>query len=225
MKRFNVALALGVAMLFATCNETKEDASNPLSERDVYRTIGEEIPFETGMQWMDFYQRGSTTGRLDSLGACKVPAYAMKAMLSSVENLVGVAFHYAIDDFGRGHILLIPVNETMQLWSTTPGRLMIDAATGLEISQDRAQLWAENYKALHPTDIWYHFFGKDIFDQMQALPYFESVDIEPATNPDDLSAQLLLIIWNDGQISTGRTTTVPATVYDASNACPPCATK
>lgn len=212
-------------MLFATCQDRKEDATTPRSEKDIYKTIGEEIPFETGLQWMDFHKNRSHAARLDSLGKCSVPASGMNAMLSSVENLIGVAFHYAIDDFGGAHILVIPVNETMELWSPLPGRVLIDGNTGTEIPHEVAAAWAGNYKAAYPSDIWYHFFGKEIFDQMQALPYFESVDIEPATNPEDLSAQLLLVIWNDGQISTGRTTAVPGTVYDASNACPPCATR
>ena len=224
MNRLNGAIAVCVAMLFATCQETKEEGTNPLSEKDIYRTIGEEIPFETAMHWIDFRNR-STASRVDSVGSSQVPASAMNAMLSSVDDLVGVAFHYAIDDFGATHILLIPVTETMELWSSTPGRILIDGNTGLEISQDRARTWAENYKALHSSDTWYHFFGKEVFDQMEALPYFESVDIQQATNPEDLSEQLLLIIWNDGLSATGRTTAEQATVYDASNACPPCATK
>ena len=210
---------------FAGCHETKEEVKSPLTQQDLYKAVGEEIPFETGMAWIEFHTRKeSSKGRIESLPACKIPAGQVKALLSSVNDLVGVAFHYAIDDFGASHILAIPVNESMQLWSLIPGRVILDANTGMEISQDLARSWAENFKASNPSEIWYHFFGKHVFDEMQALPYFESVDIEPATNSEDLSPELLLVIWNDAQISVGRTTATYGTVYDASNACPPCAT-
>ena len=225
MKRLTAAVTVCVALLFATCQETKNDLNNPISEKDLYRKVGEEIPFETGMRWLDFHRRASVSGRVDSMSTANVPSSAITTMLASVENLVGVAFHYAIDDSGKNHILLIPVGESMELWPTMPGHVFIDGNTGLELSQQLAEVWAENFKTVHPTATWYHFFGKEVFDQMQALPYFHSVDIEPATNPEDMSQQLLLIIWNDDQISTGRTTTMHATVYDASNACPPCATR
>ena len=224
MKRLNLSIAVCAAILITACHETKEDLNRQLSEKDIYRKVGEEIPFETGMQWLDFHRKASTTARLNLFVGCKVPAATVKSMLSSAENLVGVAFHYGIDDFGASHIILIPVTETMELWSSTSGRILIDGNTGLAISPERAEAWAEKYKSLYASDIWYHFFGKDIFDEMQALPYFEVLDIEPATNPEDLSAQLLLVIWNDSLLATGRTNNEPGKVYDASNPCPPCAT-
>jgi len=225
MNRYFLVIIACAALFFAACQETKEDAKTPLTEKDLYRSIGEEIPFETGMAWIDFHkQRESSKGRLDSLPTCEVTAEKVKAMLSSVDNLVGVAFHYGIDDFGQSHILVIPVNESMELWSLVPNRIMLDANTGLEINQDLAYSWAERFKTSNPSEIWYHFFGKKVFDEMSALPYFERVDIERATNSEEMSPELLLVIWNEGQTSLGRTAAVYGTVYDASNACPPCAT-
>jgi hypothetical protein len=225
MNRFFLVTTVCAALFFAGCQETKEEVKSPVTQQDLYKAIGEEIPFETGMAWIDFHKKKeSAKGRIESLPPCKIPAEHVKAMLSSLNDLVGVAFHYAIDDFGASHILAIPVNESMQLWALVPGRVIIDANTGTEISYDLAHTWAEKYKALYPSEVWYHFFGKNIFDDMQALPYFESVDIEPATNSEELSPELLLIIWNDAQIAVGRTTALYGTVYDASNACPPCAT-
>lgn len=223
MKCFNGTIALCIAMLLGACNEAKEDVGQPLSEKDIYRTIGEEIPLETGMQWMNFHKNRSSASRL-VVDGCSVSASTMNTMLTSTKNLVGVAFHYAVDESGTAHIVLVPVDESMDVWSSAPGRMLIDGNTGLEISLQQAKAWAERYKASYPSDIWYHFFGKDIFDQMQALPYFEAVDIEPATDPEDLSAEMLLIVWNGDVSSSGRTQAESGTVYDASNACPPCST-
>lgn len=224
MSRF-FSVTLFAAIFFASCQETKEDVKTPLTQQDLYKNIGEEIPFETGMAWIEFHKkRESKSGRVESLPACKIEAGQVKAMLSSVNDLVGVAFHYAIDDFGASHILAIPVNESMQLWSILPERVIIDANTGMAIDQNLAHAWAENFKASNPSEVWYHFFGKNVFDEMQALPYFKTMDIEPATNSEDMSPELLLVIWNGDQISVGRRNAADGTVYDASNACPPCAT-
>lgn len=221
MSRFAV-ITLCIAILLTACQETKEDIKNPLSEKDIAKTVGEQIPFETGMEWISFHKKRRLSARTDSALAFNVSASAMNLMLSSADGLVGVAFHHAIDDFGVAHILVIPVTEPFELWSSTPGRIFIDANTGTEIKPELAQAWAVNYKTANPSDVWYHFFGKNIFDEMRALPYFENVNIEPATRPEDGSPQLLLIIWDERTLSSGRTMDEPGTVYDASNACPPC---
>lgn len=224
MKCSTVVMTMGFALSLLACQETKEDLKNPVSEKEIYKTIGEEIPFETGMKWIEFYQeKNSNQGREKILFDYMVSNVQMDTLLHSVTDLVGVAFHYAIDSLGVKHILLIPVDDSLSLWSSRPGRVFVDANTGTEISQDVAYAWAQNYKDANPTRIWFHFFGKNIFDEMTALPYFNSIDIEPAINILNLKPQLLLIIWNDALITNGRTTDDPATVYDASNACPPCA--
>lgn len=225
MNRFTSIVTVSIALMMTSCQERKEDINNPLSEKDIARTVGEQIPFETGMQWITFHQKSLKTARLDSIVSFNVTSLGINRMLSSVNNLVGVAFHHAIDDFGFAHILVIPVSESLELWSSIPGRIFIDANTGIEIPQEMAKAWAGNFKATYPSNIWFHFFGKDIFDQMQALPYFNSVDIEPATRPEDLSPQLLLVVWNERYTTSGRTKDEPGTVYDASNPCPPCPTK
>lgn len=226
MNHLTSAGMICAAMFFAACQEAKDEVAQPLAAKDIYRTIGEEIPFETGMQWIDHFQaKAGAAGRFESSPECIVPAEEMKTLLSSVDDLVGVAFHYSIDDFGAAHILVIPVTGSMQLWSPASQRVIVDANTGTPISEETASKWAENFKQQYPSEIWYHFFGKDVFDQMRALPYFESVDIERATNPADDSPQLLLIVWNNQQTSSGRTSAESGTVYDASNACPPCATQ
>lgn len=225
MKRRTIlALCLGLAL--AACQEAREDLKNPVSEKDIYQKIGEEIPFETGMQWIAFHrEKYSIQGRSDLSSIYSVPAPEMNAMLDSTSGLTGVAFHYALDDNGVKHVILIPVDETLDLWGGSSNRTFIDANTGTAIDYSVAFSWAENFKRANPDTIWFHFFGKDIFDQMRALPYYQSVNIEPATSTIDLTPQLLLVVLNYDQISIGRTQTASGTVYDASNACPPCAAK
>jgi hypothetical protein len=224
MNRFNFLAAIIVALSLPSCQDTKQDLRDPLSEKDVYKTIGEQIPFETGMEWIEFYNKKRyEQARLDLSASFNVPAPQMESLLKSATDLVGVAFHYAIDDLGQSHILVIPVDESMTLWSDISGRIMVDANTGNQISQDIASQWAQRYKDAYADEIWFHFFGKDVFDEMVALPFFNSVDIEPAINVLDLTAELLLVVPNDDEISLGRTASSDGVVYDASNPCPPCA--
>ena|SRR5687768_10562002 len=226
MNRFAiVSVAFSVALCLTACQESK-DLNHPVSEAELYKKIGEEIPFETGMQWIAFYrEKQAAHGRLSLLSTYKVPAENMKLMLQSTPALTGIAFHYGIDEAGIAHIILIPVDESLELWPSQGGRMFIDANSGNEITQALAYEWAQNYKQLYAQDIWFHFFGKDVFDQMSSLPYFQNVNIEPATNDIDLTPQLLLVVWDEGAVSSGRRKYSPGTVYDASNACPPCATK
>ena len=224
MNRFLSLSIVSAAIFFVACQESKDDLKAPLSEKDLYRSIGEEIPFEVGMSWIDFHNRKRTTmGRIDSLPACEIPVDKLRLMLSSVNELVGIAFHYGIDDFGTYHILAIPVNQSMELWPSIPDRVIIDTNSGIEISQEVAHAWAESFKATNPSEIWYHFFGKKVFDEMLTIAYLEAVDIQRATHTQELTPELLLVIWNNQPVSAGRTTAVDGTVYDASNACPPCA--
>ena len=224
MNRLIIFSALSVAMSLMTCQETKEDVKNPVSESEIYRTIGEQIPYETGMEWISYYQnQKSGEGRTDLLSSYSISDDKVRGMMQGTSDLVGIAFHYAKDENGSTHVLAIPVDESLSLWESRPGKMIVDANTGNEISQEIASAWAQTYKAAHPSSVWFHFFGKNIFDEMCALPFFNSIDIEPAINILNLTPQMLLVIWNDGIISLGRTQDSPAVVYDASNACPPCA--
>jgi len=223
MKRIIFLSAFGFALGLMGCEDTKENLKTPVSEKEHYKTIGEEIPFETGMEWIEHYEKTSDQGRIKNLSPYNVPASELNAMLTSVPDLTGVAFHYGIDDVGETHIMALPVDGSLSVWSSLPGRIIIDANTGESISHHEAYVWAQNYKSVNPSAIWFHFFGKDIFDDMNTLPYFDTVALERAINVLDLTPQLLLVVWNEESNLNGRTMDAPATVYDASNACPPCA--
>lgn len=221
MKSSIAFIVLFFALSLLACQDSRDDFKNPPGEISSFRSIGEQIPLETGKRWMETYQAKSRTdGRL-LFSDYSVAASKLQELLQSVPELTGVAFHYGFDENGIQHIIIIPVDETLTLWATIPGRIIVDANTGNELTQEVASTWADNYKASHPGDIWFHFFGADIFEEISAIPYFNMLDIEPALS-DLLLPQMLLIVWNTESILSGRTAKEDGVVYDASSPCPPC---
>ena len=221
MKSLFAFIFLFLAVSFLSCQDSRDDFKTN-SELDFYMTIGEEIPFQTGIDWIEFYKaQNNNNGRANVLTGYSVSDSQLQALIGSVTGLVGIAFHYGTDSWGTKHIILIPVENSLTLWSSISGRLYVDANSGNQISQSTAQAWATNYKNAHPSGVWFHFFGADIFDEIQALPYFDSMDIEPGIDLLNLTPELLLIVWNDGLLF-GRTKDEDGRMYDASNPCPPC---
>jgi hypothetical protein len=229
MRSLVVAIATFLALSVLSCQDTRVEDQKHETDVALYRNIGHQIPYETGVQWMEYYQQqqGGVQGRKKLLGlglfSYTISGPQVEAMTASVSDLVGVAFHWALDDDGDTHIIAIPIDPTLSLWSSIPGRIYVDANTGNPISQAVAQDWAQNYKDEHPTGIWFHFFGETVMDQILAIPYFNSMDIEPAINILNLLPQMLLIVWNEDLLPFGRSDAERATIFDASNPCPPCA--
>lgn len=221
MKNLVAFVAVAIAVSLLGCQDTREDRGLP--DVSAYKKVGMEIPLETGLQWMEAYQKKhNPQGRL-LLPDYEVSDVLMEDLLESVNGLVGVAFHHAIDASGTHHFLVIPVDGTLSLWNNVEGRIYVDANTNTIISQETARTWAQNYETANPGQIWFHFFGSDIFDEMVALPFFNNVQIEPAINILNLTPQLLLIVSADGLLGLGgRQRTESSKVYDASNPCPPC---
>ena len=226
MNRAICITALCVAFTLMSCHDSREDVKKTTVETEVYKTIGEEIPFETGLEWIRYHnEKNSGQGRTELLSSFNVSSDKMNQLVASISNVVGMAFHHAYDENGIKHILVIPVDGSMTLWSSIPGRIYVDANTGTEISQNTASAWAANYKNAHPSNIWFHFFGINTIQEMCALPFFNSVEIQPAISLLNLTPQLLLVVYNEDLIPLGRTATSPGVMYDASNPCPPCAVR
>jgi hypothetical protein len=223
MKQFFLVVVAFVGLSVTGCQDSKEDSKNTPSDISFYRNVGKEIPFDLGMRWMEAYKKKQlTSGKVASLNFA-LTATQLNLVLQSVPNLTGVAFHYATDGLGATHILAIPVDESLSLWSTIPGRVYVDTNTGLQLTQATAEQWAQNYKNAHAGEIWFHFFGQNVFQEITSLSFFNSVDIEPAFNDQELTPELLLIVWNTVLGITGRGKEDSGRVYDASNPCPPCA--
>lgn len=217
----------GVAMFFllalVACQDSKDDLKTSANSLSQYRQVGMQIPFDTGMEWIEYYKKEKASqGRLGlSLADYTISDNQAEDMLESVTGLVGVAFHYATDASSNLHIIAIPIDESLSVWGSIPGRIFVDTNTGNPISQSTAAAWATTYKNAHPNDIWFHFFGADIFEDITAVPFFDTIDIQPAINILTMEPQLLLVIWNEGTI-LGRKKEEYGVVFDASNACPPC---
>lgn len=213
---FSVAM---FAISLLACQDGKDEAKN-IADLSFYRSIGKQIPTQTGYRWMDVYRT-----KLKLAGREKPSGYALsKQNLAdasvSVENLVGIVFQHATDETGAHHFLIIPIDETLQIWTQT--KSIIDANTDSVVSYSDAREWAKNYQAANPDVIWYHFFGKHVFDEMNAIPFFEYIQIEPAISDVNFTPQVLLIV-NDlsVDVSSGRSEGEEAVVYDASTYCPP----
>jgi hypothetical protein len=209
------------------CQDTKETSNQTHPAAEFYKTIGHQIPLATGLRWIETYdtKNNSSQGR-SSLAPYAVSNSSLFSMLESINDLNGVAFHYGLDQSGTKHVILIPIPESLSVWSVIPGRVFIDANTGEEISQNVATTWAQNYETANPGAIWFHYFGKNIFEEMATIGGFNVLNIVPALNDADLSPQLLLILTNEEVTSgLGRSFAASSAVYDASYPCPSCPVK
>lgn len=213
---FSVAL---FAISVLACQDGKEEAKN-LADLSFYRNVGKQIPTETGYRWMDVYR-----SKLSLAGREKPSGYALSKenlanLSASVEQLVGVVFQHGLDETGVHHFLIIPIDETLQIW--THNKTIIDANTDAVVSYEVARQWAKNYQAANPEVIFYHFFGKHVFDEMNSISFFEYIQIEPAISDVNYTPQVLLIVTDlSVDISSGRGEMEDAVIYDASRTCPP----
>lgn len=219
----SIRIALLLIMSLLACHDTSEDADTRKSSPTNidYKSIGEQIPMEVAMRWLELY-KSKTTIHAKERNSFSVSKSALNLLIQSTPEAMGLVFHHGVDGDGVDHILLIPVDGSLSLWSTISGRKYLDANTGTEIDQSQAQAWAQNFKSANPGGIWFHFFGIDVFGEINAIPYFTSLDIEPAIRDIDQTPQVLLLVWNDSQSLEGKTEK-EGVAFDMSNQCPPCA--
>jgi hypothetical protein len=212
MKQF-IKSIFAVLLLTVGCREASDDSAS-IQTLDV--NVGHEIPLETAERWMALYKTKSTTGRE---GSYSVTALQLENLLQPVTDKIGVAFHHATDENGVYHILLIPVSAQTSLWNSP---IVIDANTNTAIDNNTAEAWAKRYKDAHAGEVWYHFFGVNMFNEITSRSDFNYFDIAPALN-DNNEPQLLLLVWNNkGNSTGGRSKDGGPVTYDDSNRCPPC---
>ena len=203
-----------------SCQDSKEELKTTPPDISHLKTVGMKIPAEAAVSWIEAHNERNKSARLDGL-LYSVNAAELQLLISSVDELVGVAFQYGLDENGVKHIIAIPVDQSLTLWAPISGRIYIDANTSTEISQSTAHAWALNYQSANPTEIWFHYFGGNIFDEIVSVSDFVGLNIVPALNILNLTPQLLLIVGNTESI-LGRVGT-ETSVYDASYPCPKCA--
>lgn len=227
MKNLSVFAAVLISVTFLGCQDTKE-ASNALPNVEFYKSIGMQIPVETGIRWMDFYNKEHNIQGREGASPYKISPEQLAKVRGSVLGLIGLAFHHALDDAGEHHFIVVPIDITLSVWTGLPGRVYLDANTNTEIPKNVAHAWATNYQNEHPEEVWFHFFGNNIFDEITGISYFTELQIEPALHDVELTPELLLIIENvqnsgsQDSVSIGGRIMSESTVYDASSPCPPC---
>lgn len=177
-------------------------------------SVGKPISTSVGRRWIERFNRGFEGGRLGQAYAVTKPN--LEAMMQSTSGLIGFTFHHALDNAGIHHILVIPVDNSLGLWTSPSQRVLIDTNTDTGIEFDEARKWIDNYTNAYPNAIRYHFFGSDIFQEIVQSPQFQ---IEEAIN-DEQVPQLLLIVQNNAENSDNGRTNLEEQVYDASARCP-----
>lgn len=211
MKKFFVVTALTLAML--SCQESKE-ASQKLPKR-YDRSVGEQIPLEVARRWANNFSQAHSSGRQES--SFSVDAQILSSLLGSIEEKLGVILHHGVDETNTNHLLVFTMGADGELFKGD----ILDASTGSFINENTARKWAATYVSLHPGTPWYHFFGSDIFSEIQSNKAFEYLDIVRGLNERD-EEQVLLFVYNTRGIESGRIEGNSVQVYDVSQSCPPC---
>lgn len=219
MRNILAFLSLVCFASLLSCQDSKEEWKPSAPDLSEYSSVGMRIPAETGARWIEAYRsRFPVSGRLDGV-LYSIGSTELQLALNSVDKLVGVAFQYGLDENNVKHIVVIPVDESLRLW-TDIGRTYVDANSGQPIPRGKAESWAKKFQSANPDAIWFHYFGRTIFDEILTTSDFIGLDIVPAINDLDLSPQLLLIVGNSESL-LGRTSG-ETPVYDASYPCPKC---
>jgi hypothetical protein len=200
------------------CQDSRSDLTKS-EDNLLFKEVGEEISMEAAKRWMELYKKQNPSGRL--LGSFTVDAANLESTLESATDVIGLAFHYGIDDDGVTHLIVIPIGSSRTLWSIGDQRTFIDANNNSIIDQNEAREWASRFEVQNPSAIWFHFFGRAIFDEIKTVEYFSSLDIQPAIHDVELTPELLLIVWNEQLVTNGRSMDEGRS-FDASNPCPPC---
>jgi len=66
MKTYVLIVTLFMGLAFLACQDAKVDVQDIEKDLTYYKSVGEEIPFQTGLDWINFY-RQSNSGRTDLL--------------------------------------------------------------------------------------------------------------------------------------------------------------
>src|SRR5688572_4649337 len=101
MKRSIAAIVVCIAFSFHGCQEAKVELKTPISEKESYKIIGQEIPFDTGMEWIEYYKlaeynkkKNLDAGRIEVFSSYNVSASEITTMMQSTPDFTGIAFHY-----------------------------------------------------------------------------------------------------------------------------------
>jgi hypothetical protein len=204
-----------VILLAISCHEANESS---MAASKLNANVGHQILPETAERWIGFYNSKNVNGREGI--TYKISGEQLGKILLGSTNNLGVIFHHAIDDAGVSHILVTSIGEDVALWNSS---VVVDANSNSLIENEVSKRWAKKYEDAHPGEVWYHFFGANMFKEITSNANFNYFDIAGAFN-DDNQPQLILLVWNNKtDAAGGRTKDEGPIPYDASHPCPPCA--
>ena len=221
MKNIGTLLSAFALILFGCCQEPDTNFKTKQQNTVLNEDIGEQIPLAVAERWISSYNKRTDiqAGRTKEV-QYKLSSANLNTILSSFPQL-GLAFHHAIDEYGKYHILVIAIDKSQKrLWSDQNDRICIDANSNSLVTEDTANSWAQNYKKKNPDGIWYHFFGRHVFNEIKTIPWFKEINIRHAINDSDVP-QLLLVI-SDNSASARIKDEESIIVYDRGGTCPPC---
>jgi hypothetical protein len=205
MKHFIVIAAL--TLMLSACQDSKDSTSSSenLKIQQFDKNLGGKINTEKALQWIDNATKtGIQKGEVYSISQAN-----LKRAINSSENIQGMIFHCGIDEQGKQHIILTPVDGDFNIWSS----VAIDANTDSEISIETAKAWTRTYiEANDETTPRQHIYGINIFKEIERYHAFEIVKVVN----DEHIPQLLMVMKNAA--AGGKESTI---VYDNGKVCPP----
>ncbi len=221
MKQTISFIAIVLTVFLLACQDGKDEVQKNISDFSYYRSIGEQIPNETGLRWLQLFKDRNHVGSRTSLSGYSVTRDQLTSLMASAGALTGIAFSHGIDGEGVHHFILVPIDESLSVWNGGESRIYIDANSGAQISREIAREWASTFRSSNPGEVWLHYFGRDVFDEVLQNTTFDPIDIEPALSDIDLSPQVLVIINAPELLDgvTGGREESEVMVYDKSFPC------
>ncbi|HEY0652420.1 MAG TPA: hypothetical protein VGD65_04790 [Chryseosolibacter sp.] len=207
-----IFLLLTLITCIVACQDSKDAAQNLPRRYDP--SVGSQIPLNVAYAWVANFGGSVAAGREQS--SYSFSAATLGQLLSATEG-PGVVFHHATDGNGAPRMMMFTLGAEGELFQSD----ILDLSTGAILNAETAQQWAAAYAAAHPATPWYHFFGNDIFTEIQSNEAFEYVNVVRALNNEG-EEQVLLFVYNTKNIQGGRIEGEEVTVYDVSSPCPPC---
>jgi hypothetical protein len=165
--------------------------------------VGAQISLDVATRW---------ARRSEDVGSRDVSAAQLAVLVDASPDRVGVVFHEAMDDEGARHLLLTTMGEDAEPWAS----IVIDVDAAATVNVDTARAWTARHAAVSDDGPRYHFYGRDMLDEIIANPRFDHLGVSRALD-DEGQGQLVLMAWNDdGDARSGQ-----PTPYDTGLTCPP----
>jgi hypothetical protein len=224
MKNIIYGLSLSVLVFLIACSDSSVNvkSENQSSKKAFDRTVGAVIDREVGLKWITRFTTMKISAK-DEASYFFVTQSNLQKLLGSSNNVEGLTFHHAIDDSGNYHIIVIPVDSGLRIWtSSLSNRIFIDANSNSIIDLEDARKWIERYQQENPLNAfskYFHFWGTDIFLEIIKSKDFE---VKRAVDDDGKSTMVLLTYPGDNN-ARARSLSSAVTIYDMNRGCPPCA--